>query len=982
MKSTPIFRKILIPLMILVIVEISLMAFAFFGQGLLDELNENERDVLAGRVGARKNYLQSVMINDWMSMSTTVQRVVTQAQTLIDKGRISIETLDDSSANCEELMANSAEYLIDMMRANRVTGAYIIINTDDLSGTLESGVWKDKPGLYLYDADPTSVPSEHNEDILIKLSPRSVVSRLHIATAANWDVQFRFEKAHKSFYEFLYYPFQTAYERRVTRWQDMGCWAASESFAQGGEAVLSYTVPLILENGAVIGVLGAELTWDYLEKLLPCSELDEDGVGAYFLAQYHEQDGTFSHVFGFGDMSGLTEAENGSFAVNEKTHYVHSVPLQIYNSNTPFSSQQWVLAGILPHRAMQSFARSLTLAMMIAVVFALVIGLLCSLLISYKLQRPVARLAQDMRAGDPGCEIRLAPTGILEIDQMAEEIMQLSRDVLESGRKFSEIISMASVRLSGYEIDLEKNSLFLTENFFSIFGLEDVQQRGMGARQFEEIMARLRAYELKEETSPGNIVLRIPVEGEQRFVRLRIMDTDGHIYGLAEDVTQSVLEKQIMQYERDHDSLTNLYNRRAFRRQIQTLLDDKENPIAVAALVMIDMDNLKYINDTYGHEFGDRYLKQAADAMARCVDKNACHARISGDEFNVFFYGYGDREEIEEKVRSLKRAINEGVLMLPDGKMQRARATGGVAWYPQDSTSFDDLSRYADYAMYRAKKTCKGEFRVFDKTLFESQDIQLRKNAALTRMIEDQALYYAFQPIVDAHTGVIFAYEALMRPDVGIYFTVMDAMDTARREGKLSQIEELTWVVGLRSFEDQIREGRIAPDCCLFINSIPTQRLTDEKERELIERYGHYGPRIVIELTEDERLDPSIWKDKERKHKALGGRVALDDYGAGYNSEKALLALSPDFIKVDLSIVRDIHLNPDKQAIMEYIVGFAHTRGKKVIAEGVETEEEVRAIVKLGADYLQGYFFAKPLREPEGVSRESVRLLMEIAEKA
>ncbi len=981
MKRTPIFRKILIPLMILVVIEICILVFALFGQGLIRQLNDNQKDVLQGRVKARKNYLESVMVNDWMNLSGTVQHITQTAQELLDQGQISLDTLDDSSASCEALLTASAGSLLDMLRLNRVTGAYLIINTEDLTGTLGSDNLADKPGLYLRDADPMSIASERNEDILIELSPMKVVRQLHIGTDADWDVRFRFTGERRDFYQYLYYPFQMAYEYDQYRWQDMGYWAAPDGLSQRSDGLLSYSVPLVLKDGTVIGVLGAELTQSYLARLLPYDELNEEGLGGYFLAQYHEDNGTFSHVFGFGSLDGLTEAQAGRFLADAKAHYLHMEPLRIYNSNTPFSSQQWVLAGILPNRTIQSYSRTLFLAMLIAVGFALVIGLLASVLLSYMLQRPVAHLAQEMRSKDPRSGVQLSPTGILELDQMSDEVMRLSQDVLESGRKFSTIIEMASIHLAGFQIDHASNSLFLTERFFAIFNRPEIEDRGMSVETFRETMEQFRPYCMEQGMALDGQILRIPEEGKQRFIKVRIRRVGEYTYGLAEDVTQSLLEKQIIKYERDHDSLTNLHNRRAFRRQVQAVLDDTDSRITIGALVMIDLDNLKYINDTYGHDYGDRYLKQAAAAIARCGDGNVFHARISGDEFNVFFYGYGDRQEIEAKLENLRQAFRVSTIQLPDGKTQRLRATGGIAWYPQDSASFEDLCKYADYAMYRAKRTNKGQFQHFDREMFLGQDVQLRNNAALTRMIEERLLYYAFPPIVDARTGDIFAYAALLRPDVVSYFYVKDAMDTARREGKLSQIEELTWTLSLQSFADLIQEGRIDEDSYLFINSIPNQRLSEKTEQELSIYYGYYGSRLVMELTEDEQMDVGIWLDKERKHRALGGHVALDDYGSGYNTEKALLTFTPDYIKVDLEIVRNIHLNQDKQAMMEYIANYAHARGKKIIAEGVETVEEVKMVVALGADYLQGYFFARPMRTPEGISEAGKALLRELNQR-
>lgn len=979
MKKKPIFRKILIPIMGLVIIEILILVCTMFGQGLLQELNANEEDVIKGKVSARKNYFESVMVNDWMNVSNTAEYITSTVERLCQTETISLETLDDSSAESAPLFTKISSRLIEMMRTNRVTGAYVIVNTEDLSGTLESGAYVNKPGIYLRDADPTSLASERNEDLLIKLSPKAVVQKLGIATDTSWNIHFDFNEDHREFYEVLYYPFQTAYENeKKYSWQDMGYWSTLNSDEKEEDLLLTYSVPLVLSDNTVVGVLGIELTHEYIHSLLPCDELDEAQKGAYFLAQYSEESGEFTHIFGNGSLNGLIQTENQTFRVDTDRYYYYMESLQIYNSNTPFSNQQWVLVGVVPYESMQEFGKDLVLAVMLAVTAAMIIGIGGSLLISYRFQKPVARLVQEMREKDPRKKVQLVPTGILEIDEMSAAVEHLSRDVIASGRKFSKIIEMASVRLAGFQIDREKNTLFLTEHFFSIFGRRDIDENGMTVPEFEKTMDQLKQYYVEQDTSVGGHIFRIQEDGEQKFIRVRILEDGGSCYGLAEDVTQALLEKKILKHERDHDSLTNLYNRRAFRRKVQELFEKQEDRFGVGAFVMIDLDNLKYINDTYGHEYGDRYIRQAAAALENNLSGDVCYARISGDEFNVFFYGHSNREEIEEQIRNLQEAMNSELIALPDGKLHRVHATGGVAWYPKDSRSFVELSRYADYAMYMVKRTNKGAFGNFDLYQYRSQESLYKSSAALTRMLDNRELYYAFQPIVDARTGAVFAYEALMRPGVPEFDSVKEVMETARREGKLKQIEELTWILAPETFVKYIQEGKISPQTYLFLNSIPNQRMSAQRENEFETKCGKYLNRIVMELTEDEKMDSEIWEGKQSWLTERGGKIALDDYGTGYNSEKTLLSISPDFIKVDIAIVNDIHLNPDKRTIMEYIVNYAHERGKYIIAEGVENREEVETVIALGVDYLQGFFFSRPQKIPEGISEEKRQILLEL----
>lgn len=168
-------------------------------------------------------------------------------------------------------------------------------------------------------------------------------------------------------------------------------------------------------------------------------------------------------------------------------------------------------------------------------------------------------------------------------------------------------------------------------------------------------------------------------------------------------------------FERDHDLLTGILNRRAFLRKMQQLFDQGAPVLKTAALVMIDMDELKFVNDTYGHEFGDRYLKAAAQCFRDSVPKESVVSRQSGDEFQIFLYGYETEEAVREKIEILKARIQDAYLDLPDGKKLSLRLSGGVAWYPKDSTEYEQLRIYSDSAMYEVKHSTKGAIRDYRK---------------------------------------------------------------------------------------------------------------------------------------------------------------------------------------------------------------------------------------------------------------------------
>ena len=211
-----------------------------------------------------------------------------------------------------------------------------------------------------------------------------------------------------------------------------------------------------------------------------------------------------------------------------------------------------------------------------------------------------------------------------------------------------------------------------------------------------------------------------------------------------------------------------------------------------------------------------------------------------------------------------------------------------------------------------------------------------------------------------------------MRANMPTLRTPGEIITLAKLEAKLNQIEALTWCKSLEAFSRHVQAGKVPDDCKLFINSIANQLVPPDKVRQIEAQYPNLLPNIVLEITEEEKMEESLVQEKVHTLLRWHGSIALDDYGSGYNSEKMLLHLAPEFIKVDLSIIREIDRDANKRKIVENIVSYAHERSMFVEAEGLETLEELRTVKRMGGDYLQGYYLAKPAPEPPVLS-ETVR---------
>ena len=227
----------------------------------------------------------------------------------------------------------------------------------------------------------------------------------------------------------------------------------------------------------------------------------------------------------------------------------------------------------------------------------------------------------------------------------------------------------------------------------------------------------------------------------------------------------------------------------------------------------------------------------------------------------------------------------------------------------------------------------------------------------LDRIIIDESVRYAYQPIINIRTGNIFAYEALIRPVSDLLGRPDNLLRVAEAQFKLDKIERLTWFHALKGFFEQVREDDNAR---IFINSIPNQLLSEEDWKMLEESYGNKLSRIVMEITENARSEVDIEERKRAFCSKWNIPIALDDFGSGYSNSDLLVSRMFHFVKLDMGLIKDIDKNPSTQALVRSTIDYCHENLLLVIAEGIETQEEYDTVKELGVDFVQGFLLAKP----------------------
>ena len=463
--------------------------------------------------------------------------------------------------------------------------------------------------------------------------------------------------------------------------------------------------------------------------------------------------------------------------------------------------------------------------------------------------------------------------------------------------------------------------------------------------------------------------------GEMRNHHVRYVaeyDQNREIVGviaIGRDITERKRIEKEMHYHASYDLLTGLPNRRMFNNRLRVeILKAKRNNIRIA-LLFIDLDNFKEVNDMLGHETGDRLLVEAAARIQSCVRETDTIARLGGDEFVAILPEAGLIPPLERIARAIIDTLAKPFQL--DENVICISGSIGVAVYPQDATDADTLMGCADQAMYAAKDYGKNSFNFFTRSMQDQAHERLMLINNLRLAIEKEQLHVYYQPIVDVDTGKIVKAEALIRwihPTLGM---VSPAVFIPLAE-ETNLIQDIgSWVFYQAAHTAQ----QWNLNCCedkhfkISINMSPLQLLRSDGDQMAIEylQKMRINPNfVVIEITEGLLLDNSpLILEKLERLQATGVELSLDDFGTGYSAISYLKKFNLDYLKIDRSFVKDLETDESDVAIAEAIVMMAHCLGLKIIAEGVETQGQRDLLATLGCEYIQGYFYAKPMPKEE-----------------
>lgn len=425
--------------------------------------------------------------------------------------------------------------------------------------------------------------------------------------------------------------------------------------------------------------------------------------------------------------------------------------------------------------------------------------------------------------------------------------------------------------------------------------------------------------------------------------------------------------REHLTYLAQFDSLTGLPNRSLLIERLDHALAAARTQGTRVALMYLDLDRFKLVNDTLGHEAGDLLLVQAASRMVGCLRASDTVARLSGDEFAVLLTGLHDVSDAERVGRKLLEQLCKPFVLL--GREASISASVGAAIYPDDGLESGELVRRADRAMYSSKNAGRNEFHFYDEAMSERVADRLGLQTELRAALEREEFFLVYQPKVELGGGRICGFEALLRwqhPQRGVVSPV-EFIPVLEDTGMILGVGE--WVIRQVARQVVAWQAQDLSVPRVAINLSARQFSSNELEgqlRAVLDDTGIDPSLLELELTESMLMqDPDAAATQLERIRGFGVRLSVDDFGTGYSSLSYLSRFALDALKVDRAFVRDLATSPDDLAIAQAIIGLAHSLKLKVVAEGVETTEQLDLLAQRGCDEIQGYYFSRPVSVDE-----------------
>lgn len=758
-KKQSVFSRILIPLLLLGVLQSILVGSAVLMGGTVQLLKDNSRRIIGQSLQNRQISLENEMIQRWSNLDECVKAVTQKTEQLLVQDQTTLQELQQTD-KIDELFLSVSDDLLYTLRKNSVTGAFLVLsNGQDYVYPVTSQTFQ---GLYFRDLDAASNPTDYS-DILMEYGPASVAQEKHISLDTFWRKDFHFDPSGETgTMEYYFKPYLAARDFPGLTYRDLGRW--SEPFLSSGKSgldaqwVIAYSVPLLGSGGMPFGVLGVEISVDTILDHMPSREVDAFNRGGYTLVTYNPkaQDTALKanqQVISGSAMKQLLkdkkeivmeyQKDSGLYFLPELSQFHNAVyadllDLDLYNTNAPFSDEQWAIVALINEDALYGIANNLEHNVILVTIISLLIGIVCIYLVALRTARPLMRAAQHLRDLGPQ-KLASIQNGVREIDELFQVIQDMDsrQKAIESDLKNEReryLLALESTTDIILEYDCTSDAL-LIYHIEKANGKSEVQ-----THRYDNFRTRVCDGPMVPPEDRSQLLLFLDGVLEEVTVRCQsgpdseeytwfaakgkaVYNDDGkyvRVIGSTRDVTHEKVEEQRACEAQRRDKLTGLLKRDEGEIAIRQAIAQGSG----GWLALLDLDDFERLNEQYGMLYCDLLLEAVSTTLKKCAQPNDVVARYGGDKFLAYFAGR-EFSAITALVQNICRRIS----LLDSHTDEAGRVSCSIGFCAVTKT-YEETLQHVFIATEHAKGHRRGEavfYSAFDMDVDDERDAKFLK---------------------------------------------------------------------------------------------------------------------------------------------------------------------------------------------------------------------------------------------------------------
>jgi diguanylate cyclase (GGDEF)-like protein/PAS domain S-box-containing protein len=785
-----------------------------------------------------------------------------------------------------------------------------------------------------------------------------------------------------------------------------------------GRPMVILAAPVKDETGRIIGVFCNEFYTDFFVRFTSNIKIGETGY-AYII-------GSDGNVIAHPDKNEIgnpiSTKKIHDIIKNIDSEGINKIGMDwyTYNNNSKYMGYsyipelKWVLVVVQNIEEVYAPARFILYIIIGITMLTTILSAIFSILASRSITNPISKLTESMNKASEGeltslCEyesknelgqlssnfntmIKKLGTNYQELAQLNEEIsanheeiIAQNDELIASQRKLTQSEERYKQALNGindvvWEIDLKTQNLFASEKWMDAIGykLEDINLRKLLKNiilpEYRKTLFKDIKDHIRFRTSHFSTELKVITgNGEVKWILNRgnvLYDTAGNpikIAGALTDISTNKMTEEKIQKLAYFDTLTNLPNRSVFFTELQKEIQNSKAYGTNGAVLFLDLDNFKMVNDSLGHDVGDILLQEISKRLSSVIEREDVLCRYGGDEFLILKKNFINRAELKMLCDEILNHLENSFDL--SGKQVFITASIGISIFPENGDDSASILKNADTAMYQAKEGGKNKYKFYKEEMSRGLIRNMLIENELRDALKNDHFYLHYQPQVDMKTGRIIGTEALIRletENLG-FVSPREFIPVAEKAGLIPLIGE--WVMKTACEQNANWSNKGYGNQRISINVSALQlRQHDfvEKVESIIKTTGLLPEMLEIEITES-TLMVNMEKNVRvlNRLREIGVRTALDDFGTGYSSLNYLRMIPIDTLKIDKSFIDNICVQAKQEAMVDYIIKMAHEMGVEVVAEGVENYDQLEMLKNKNCDVIQGYIFSKPLPPKE-----------------